>query len=279
LFRSVVMGLSSLIIAAVSGSGLYGLQKAMNTVGAQEEVAREAMDLRVDIIAISRMTYQLAAAPEQAADFKAETDRRTAEMLGRLPKIESTADATEIEQLKTIRTALESYFVDIRAMVATAAANPGDAAAITAALDRALAGQKVVTDTVKVYSNYSDDALAAARARRLAGQKVVTVAVKVYSNDSGDALAAARAEALDSSAAALILAAVSALAFILLGAAISAVVARKGIVLPIQSMTQAMSRLAQGDLEGAAVDDGRKDEIGEMGRAVEVFRSNALAMQ
>src|SRR3546814_10876196 len=86
----VVMGLSSLIIAAVSGSGLYGLQKAMSTVGAQEEVAREAMDLSVDIIAVSRMTYQLAAAPERAADFKVETDRRTAEMLGRLPTIEST---------------------------------------------------------------------------------------------------------------------------------------------------------------------------------------------
>src|SRR3546814_17789555 len=61
----VVIGLSSLIIAAVSGSGLYGLQKAMSTVGAQEEVAREAMDLRVDIIAVSRMTYQLAARSEE----------------------------------------------------------------------------------------------------------------------------------------------------------------------------------------------------------------------
>ncbi|HEX2147150.1 MAG TPA: methyl-accepting chemotaxis protein, partial [Pseudorhizobium sp.] len=93
----VAMGLSSLIIAAVSGSGLYGLQHAMTSVGEQEEVAREAMDLRVDIIAISRMTYQLAAAPQKAADFKAETEKRAAEMLARLPKIESAADTTEIE--------------------------------------------------------------------------------------------------------------------------------------------------------------------------------------
>jgi len=246
----VVMGLASLIIAAISGSGLYGLQKAMTTVGAQEEVAREAMDLRVDIIAISRMTYQLAAAPQKAADFKAETERRTTEMLDGLPKIESTADATEIEQLKTIRGALESYFTDIHAMVRTAETNPDDAAAITAALDKALAGQKVVTDTVKVYSTYS-----------------------------GEALAAARAEALSSSTTAMIVAAVSALGFILLGAAISIAVARHGIVLPIRSMTQAMSRLAQGDLEENLVDVDRKDEIGEMGRAVEVFRNNALAMQ
>lgn len=246
----VVMGISSLIIAAISGGGLYGLQQAMTSVGAREETAREAMDLRVDIIAISRMTYQLAAAPEKATDFRAQTEKRATEMLDRLPKIEATADATEKEQLKTIRAALNSYFDNIRAMVTVAEQNPGDAAAISAALDTALAGQKVVTDTVKVYSTYS-----------------------------GEELAAARAEALSSSTNAMIIAAVSALAFILIGAAISTVVARKGIVLPIRSLTQGMSRLAQGDLEGTSIDSARDDEIGEMARAVEVFRQNALAMR
>jgi len=246
----VVMGISSLIIAAISGGGLYGLQQAMTSVGAREETAREAMDLRVDIIAISRMTYQLAAAPEKATDFRAQTEKRATEMLDRLPKIEATADATEKKQLKTIRAALNSYFDNIRAMVTVAEQNPGDAAAISAALDTALAGQKVVTDTVKVYSTYS-----------------------------GEELAAARAEALSSSTNAMIIAAASALAFILIGAAISTVVARKGIVLPIRSLTQGMSRLAQGDLEGTSIDSARADEIGEMARAVEVFRQNALAMR
>jgi methyl-accepting chemotaxis protein len=247
---TVVMGLSSLVIAGVSGTGLYGLQQAMTSVGAKEEVAREAMDLRVDIIAISRMTYQLAAAPEKAADFRAETEKRSGEMLGRLPKIEAAADATEIEQLKTIRAALDSYFNDIRSMVATAEANPADAAAIAAALQTALAGQKGVTDTVKVYSTYS-----------------------------GESLAAARADALSSSTTAMVIAAASALFFILIGATISTIVARRGIVTPIRSITQAMKRVAEGDLENAAVDTVRKDEIGEMARAVEVFRNNALAMQ
>ncbi|MBB6178286.1 methyl-accepting chemotaxis protein [Pseudorhizobium flavum] len=246
----VVMGISSLIIATVSGSGLYGLQRDLIAVGAKEEVAREAMDLRVDIIAISRMTYQLAAAPEKAADFRAETDKRTAEMLARLPKIESTADAAEKEQLKTIRAALDNYFNEIRSMVATAEANPGDTAAIGSALAKALAGQKVVTDTVKVYSTYS-----------------------------GEALAKERLEAVSSSSTAMMLAAVAAVLSIAVGAGFSILVARKGIVLPIRSLTQAMSRLAQGDLQGTTIDAERKDEIGEMARAVDVFRNNALAMQ
>jgi methyl-accepting chemotaxis protein len=246
----VVMGLASLIIAGISGSGLYGLQKAMTEVGAEEEVAREAMDLRVDIIAISRMTYQLAAEPAKAKDFRAEAEKRSTEMLARLPKIQSTADAAEMDQLSKIRAALDSYFGSIRAMVETAEKNPADTAAISASLKKALEGQKVVTDTVKVYSTYS-----------------------------GSALAAARGEALASSTTAMIIAAISAIAFIVAGGAVSTVVARRGIVGPIRSLTQAMSRLAQGDMDGSSVDASRKDEIGEMAAAVEIFRSNALAMR
>jgi methyl-accepting chemotaxis protein len=246
----VVMGLASLIIAGVSGSGLYGLQKAMTTVGAEEEVAREAMDLRVDIIAISRMTYQLAADPAKAKDFRAETEKRSSEMLARLPKIETTADAAEKQQLATIRSALDSYFTSIRAMVDTAEKDSANTAAISVALKKALEGQKVVTDTVKVYSTYS-----------------------------GNALAAARADALSSSTTAMLVAAISAVAFIIVGGAISTMVARRGIVGPIRSLTQAMSRLAQGEMDSISVDTARKDEIGEMAAAVEIFRSNALAMR
>ncbi len=246
---TVVMGLSSVVIAGVAGSGLYGLQQAMVSVGSREEVAREAMDLRVDIIAISRMTYQLAAAPEKAKDFRAETDKRSTEMLGRLPKIESTADATEKDQLKTIRGALESYFGEIRKMVDVAEKNPTDAAAISASLKKALDGQKVVTDTVKVYSTYS-----------------------------GKSLAEARTSAVDSSSTAMLISALAALGFIALGSVISTLVARKGIIRPIRDLTDAMTCLAKGDLDGSAVDASRKDEIGEMGRAVDVFRQNAIAM-
>lgn len=246
---TVVMGLSSLIIAGIAASGLYGLQNAMISVGAREEVAREAMDLRVDIIAISRMTYQLAAAPDKAADFRAETDKRSSEMLARLPKIESTADVTEKDQLKAIRGALDSYFGTIRSMVGVAEKNPADTAAISVALKAALDGQKVVTDTVKVYSTYS-----------------------------GKSLAGAREAAVASSTTAILISAISAVVFIVIGAAISLMVATRGIVRPIRSLTQSMSRLANGQFDNLEIDAARKDEIGEMARAVEVFRTNALAM-
>ncbi|WP_455854760.1 hypothetical protein [Ensifer canadensis] len=55
----VVMGISSTLIALAGARGLSSLGTTIVEVGAREEAAREAMDLRVDIIAISRMTYQL----------------------------------------------------------------------------------------------------------------------------------------------------------------------------------------------------------------------------
>ncbi|OCP35186.1 methyl-accepting chemotaxis protein [Ensifer sp. LC163] len=246
----VVMGISSTLIALAGARGLSSLGTTIVEVGAREEAAREAMDLRVDIIAISRMTYQLAATPGKASEFGAETETRAAEMLGRLTKIEAVADDAEDKLLNDIRTTLNSYFDEIRAMVAVAGSNGADGAAVKAALDKALDAQKTVTTTVKAYSTYS-----------------------------GDALAAARAEALESSSVAMTILLAAAGACIVFGVAVSLLVARLGIVLPVQSLTSIMSELADGKLDGDGADVSRRDEIGEMARAVEVFRKNAISMR
>ena len=245
----VVMGISSILIALAGARGLSSLGATIVDVGAREEAAREAMDLRVDIIAVSRMTYQLAAAPENAADFGAETEKRAEEMLGRLTKIEAVADDAEDKLLNDIRLTLNSYFDEIRAMVAVAA-EKRDAGAVKAALDRALEAQKTVTATVKTYSTYS-----------------------------GDALATAREEALNSSSVAMTILAAAAALCVLFGVGVSLVVARRGIVMPVRDLTSTMSELADGKLDGDATDVSRQDEIGEMARAVEVFRKNGIAMR
>ncbi|MDQ0466472.1 methyl-accepting chemotaxis protein [Caulobacter ginsengisoli] len=52
----------------------------------------------------------------------------------------------------------------------------------------------------------------------------------------------------------------------------------RGIATPLRLMTSAMARLAEGDLETAVAGGGRRDEIGAMARAVQVFKDNALAL-
>ena len=49
----------------------------------------------------------------------------------------------------------------------------------------------------------------------------------------------------------------------------------RSVVKPLHGMTDAMKRLASGDLDAAIPATGRQDEIGEMARSVEVFKANA----
>jgi methyl-accepting chemotaxis protein len=67
--------------------------------------------------------------------------------------------------------------------------------------------------------------------------------------------------------------ATGALALLLLG---STLYVLRGIALPINSITRAMNVLANGNSEGNVPHKERGDEIGQMARAVEVFRTNAI---
>ena len=246
----LLMGIAAGTIATVGSRGLTSLGAALQDTGAREEVAREAMDLRIDVIAISRMTYQLAMAPEKAADFAAETEKRAGEMLDRLPKIASTADAEEQKLLEGVRASLTPYFDEIRAMVAVAAQKGDDRAAILAALDKALEGQKAVTAALKEYTTYS-----------------------------AETLSASRAVAISRSATTQVLLLATAFVCIVAGMLFSMLFARNGIVHPIQRLTGVMSNLAAGKLDDEIPGTERKDEIGAMARTLDVFRANEMQMR
>src|SRR5690606_15772782 len=62
-------------------------------------------------------------------------------------------------------------------------------------------------------------------------------------------------------------------AAVMLGALFYLIVLR--IVRPVRRMTAAMNALAAGDTEVAVPEVGRRDEIGEMAKAVQVFKENA----
>jgi methyl-accepting chemotaxis protein len=246
-----LMGVAAAAIAAVGTQGLFMLGSSLKDTGQREEVAREAMDLRVDIIAISRMTYQLALAPEKSADFAAETEKRSKEMLERLPKIAATADGEEQKQLADIRTSLNAYFDSIRDMVKVAA-----------------------TDAAK-----DPKLMAAALAKALDGQKAVTAAVKVYSTYSAKTLSQSRGRAIDESQTTVLILGITAAVCIALGVALSLLIARRDIAGPIRRMTGVMSEMAKGHTDQPVTDTDRLDEIGEMARALEVFRANEIHMR
>jgi len=89
--------------------------------------------------------------------------------------------------------------------------------------------------------------------------------------DFADASATAARIASSASSVQAILAGVG----LLVGTALAAVIAR-GIAGPISAMTDAMTQLARGDVSVAIPARDNTDEIGEMARAVEIFRQQAM---
>ncbi len=67
-------------------------------------------------------------------------------------------------------------------------------------------------------------------------------------------------------------------AAVLLGLVIAFVIAR-GIIGPLFSLTSSMKELAGGDLEVVVPGADRRDEVGDMARAVEVFKENGLEVE
>jgi methyl-accepting chemotaxis protein len=70
---------------------------------------------------------------------------------------------------------------------------------------------------------------------------------------------------------------VSALVFLIVGAGVLGV--GFGVIRPITAMTDIMKRLATGELGVAVPSLSRKDEVGDMAKAVEVFKENALRVK
>jgi methyl-accepting chemotaxis protein len=243
-----LMGLVAAIIAVVGWRETSKLKDAMEIVGLREEAAREAMDLRVDIISISRMTYQVAQQPNKASDFGTEADRRTKEMLGRFGKLEAVADAEEKNLLNQMRGALNAYFDIIRSMIKVAASDKGnDQAIMNAEVEKGLASQRSVTDTVKAYSAYTAKKLADMRS---AAEEGANVAIQLQIG-------------------------VAAIG-IVLGVLISLLMTRFSIVSPLRSLTSVMRRLADGDLSVELPAGNRSRDIGQMIDAVQVFKDRMV---
>lgn len=242
-----LMSIASAGIVGMAHSKLDTVNAAFNQVGQSEESAREAMDLRIDIVALSRMTYQLGTDTENASAYHAQNKRRSDEMLARLPILAATADTEQKGQLREIEGALTAYFADIEAMITVAEKDPSDTAGISAALDVALSGQKTVTDAVKVYSRYSAETMAGERAA---------------------------ASAIARSAAVNLL--ISAAIAITLCFGLGIWISRFGISKPISHIVRTFQDLARGNHDVVITGTTRGDEVGDLAKTAQFFKEQAI---
>ncbi|GHD61208.1 hypothetical protein GCM10017083_48370 [Thalassobaculum fulvum] len=84
------------------------------------------------------------------------------------------------------------------------------------------------------------------------------------------------ARAVEASATAALATTGAVVAVLLLVTAAVVVVMTRSVTMPVRAMTRAMNRLAEGDVEHEIPGTDRRDEIGEMAAAVQVFRGNRI---
>ncbi|PWC34572.1 hypothetical protein TSO352_22120 [Azospirillum sp. TSO35-2] len=248
---AAVVGLFSVVTAA---AGFYALQQTERAVGELVRTQKEqldAFDMRIDIIALSRMEYELGNDPSQVGTFTAQADKRIAEMNGRVDSLAARTDAAQMSKVDAIRSGFRGYETNVRAMLDTAksvaAQGSGDRKAILEGLKNSRTGQMALTDAVKTYntdvSKRTDEAVSAALG--LAETMKITLAI----------------------AAAVALAA---------GLLVSFLISRAGLVLPLRALMQEVRRMAGGTIDSPVGGIVRKDEIGELARSVEGFRQGLV---
>ncbi|CBS91201.1 methyl-accepting chemotaxis protein [Azospirillum lipoferum] len=243
-----VVGLFSVVTAA---AGFYALDRTERAIGDLVRTQKEqlsAFDMRIDIIALSRMEYELGNDPSQADKFTAQADKRIAEMKERLAGMSSPTDRERTAKVDAIRSGFGAYETKVRSMLDTAkaaAAKGGDEGRqmVIAGLKASRDGQMALTDAVKAYNSDVSKRTEAAvqEATKLAETMKITLAV----------------------AAALALGA---------GLLVSILISRAGLVLPLRALMQEVRRMTGGALDKTVEGIGRKDEIGELARSMEGFR-------
>ena len=249
---AAVVGLFSVVTAA---AGFYALDRTEQAIGDLVRTQKEqlsAFDMRIDIVALSRMEYELGNDPAQAAKFTAQADRRIGEMKERLAAMGSPTDRERAAKVDAIRSGFGAYETKVRSMLDTAtaaAAKGGDE------------GRQMVIGGLKASRD---------------GQMALTDAVKAYNSDVSKRTEAAVQEATKLAETMKITLAVAAALALGAGLLVSILISRAGLVLPLRALMQEVRRMTGGALDKTVEGIGRKDEIGELARSVEGFRQELV---
>ncbi|MEQ8603173.1 MAG: methyl-accepting chemotaxis protein [Marivibrio sp.] len=255
LFIVAILSFSTL---AVAGVGVYALlhlgEQRLRAERANGEALAGAR-LNRDVVLLNRAEYNIAADPTAAnlADAKATIAEVRERFKERLARVEETADPRQSALLSEVETRFAAYLQGLENTVETAQEVSKTATltagqlqmlgAVRASRDEASALRDVVRD----FSGYSD-------------QKAERIVV----------------ESADAATAIKMLLIAAALIGVLGGALVAWIIARRTIAKPLAGSVAALKRLAEDDLSLEIVGTERGDEVGDIARAMQTFKTNLL---
>ncbi|MGQ9368301.1 methyl-accepting chemotaxis protein [Azospirillum sp. ST 5-10] len=248
----MILGAVSVLIALVGG---YGLSMLGAELGRVEHAGREsAQGARLNryLVELSRAEYQLGADPTEVETIAAVIATRTAEIREHLDRARDSADGDQRAMLEEIERGYGAYaqFVDKTVEAAKQHADRGATLARRSVLTNVAGSQELV--------------------------ETLIAAVQRYNEYTMDKTARISAEASAAGTRLTWLTGGVALLGILASVAIGRTLSARGIVTPIAQTVACLRRLADGDLSVDIAGADRRDEVGDIARAMAVFKESAL---
>jgi methyl-accepting chemotaxis protein len=239
----LAFGLSA--VAAVGVRGLNRDRERLGSVQSGGQVALDAARLKTRITAINRAEFAVAANPAVVDRF---SETLQSDLDGALADLTRLVERGAVAKTDAARleTDLTQYGQNIKKVIGAAQVALLDPTARDAIVDLLLDGRELVERIEAAASAISSGTAASA----------------------ADAAQAADADAADAIAVMIGAAALAAL----LGAMTAVLIARVGIIGPLQRNLSALRRLSEGDVSVAITDGHRRDEIGAMADAMQEFR-------
>lgn len=251
LFLVALMGAASAIIAGSGIVSIGSLSRSAALLHTSLEEIKIGGRLNTRVVALSRAEYELASDPSQLPALRAEIEELEREFVDLLAAAQAGAGEQRGALLTAVETAFAAYAAELEGTI-EAASRAGtvslseEQAMVLASVERSRTLSRELRARTRAYVDHVDGRgeAVAVEAATVAGTTTVTIIVV-------------------------------SLIGVLGGIAISFFASRRFIVRPMNAAVAILRRLAQGDLEVAISGQQRRDEIGDIARAMAVFKEGA----
>ena len=250
----IVILVLSTVMVLISGLGFYSLQQmsaAARRIDAYGDLVKEGARLNQDLLVINRAEYRMAANPAEAGEASKVMREAADSAVKRLDVLLSTAPPTYRQDLDSFRGAFSTYLESARRTEATAMGQTS---------------RQLDADQRAIYEN-----VRASRAQANPLVQRMRTLVDAFDKD-GTAVADDANAMAQTLGIAMIGGTVLGVAA---GIVIGLLISRRSLVEPIVRIIEVLRQLTAGNLACSIDGTDRRDEIGDIARAAQVFRDNA----
>jgi methyl-accepting chemotaxis protein len=242
-----ILAAGTLGLAAVGVISLNRVERASSALGLIAEEVRTGSRIGQNALELSRAEYRIAADPSELDIVRDVVTESRVQLAERINLAQATADPDQARLLDRVEQAYQAYMVELEASFAAVEAI-GEIELSTeqlSALEAVRGSRDRMVELRAAIAEYVD--FTDAKSRRIRSEsEAVSNAVRMSLIVAG-------------------------LVFTLGGFAIALFIGRRGIVKPLGRTVRDLSRVAEGDIDIQVADADRRDEIGDLNRALERF--------